>query len=119
MQSNKERDKLIKETLLGKFGYLEFKARWDELAELLDLDMQKVRYHIFKLEAQGFLKVIEKSMRSGGFTSPNVIQILGAEESNKVSFEEVIADINKRALAWEKKAQRTEALEADNTRLRN
>jgi hypothetical protein len=119
MQGNKERDRIIKEKLLEKYGYLEFKARWDELAEFLDLNMQKVRYHIFKLESQGFLRVIEKSVRSGGFTSPNIIQILGAEETNDVPIEKVLADIKERTIGLEKKALRVDVLEEENARLRN
>lgn len=118
MQGNKERDRIIKEKLLEKYGYSEFKARWDELAEFLDLDMQKVRYHIFKLETQGFLRVIERSVRSGGFTSPNVIQILNdGEQTKTVEPEEIVTDIKKYIGALEKKAQRTEALENEVRRL--
>lgn len=122
MQNRREFDEELKQKLIEKYGYGEFKAQWDELVELLNLDedpkkaLAKTKFHIMKLDSIGFLTVIDRSQRSGGFTSPNVIVING-EEGNNVAPEELVTDIKKYIIMLEKKVQRTEALEKEVGRL--
>lgn len=77
--NRKEFDEKIKKSLIVKYGVGEFKATWDEIADTMELQLQKAKYHIYKLEEQGFLKVVARSQRSGGYTSPNVITIFDEE----------------------------------------
>lgn len=91
MKNRREFDDEIKKSLIGKYGYGEIKVSWEELSELLDLPLQQVKYHTFKLEQQGFLRVISRAQRSGGYTSPNVIHILNpqTEENTEDIFRDV------------------------------
>lgn len=70
------------------------KASWEELADILDLDLPKTKYHIFKLEQQGFLRVIERAQRANGYTSPNTIKILPNTEVSGDA-EDVLSDVSK------------------------
>jgi hypothetical protein len=116
MQNRRERDEELKQKLIEKFGYGEFKASWEELSELLELDLPKTKYHIMKLDSIGFISVIDRSQRSGGYTSPNVIVINGGE-GNNIAPEDIMTDIKKYIILLEKKVQRTEVLENENRRL--
>jgi predicted ArsR family transcriptional regulator len=91
MKNRKEFDDAIKNALVEKYGYGEFKADWEEIAEVVDLNLQQAKYHIFKLQEQGFLRVISRAQRSGGYTSPNVIHILNpqTEENTEDIFRDV------------------------------
>jgi hypothetical protein len=109
-------DEELKQKLIDKYGYGEFKAQWEELAELLELDLQKTKYHIFKLDNIGFLSVIEKSQRSDGYVSPNVIIINGGENVN-ITVEDIVTDIKKYITLLEKKVRQNEALETENRKL--
>lgn len=82
--TKKEYEK-IKESLINKFGYSEFKISWDALAEFLNLSVPTTKRLIGKLEWEGFL-IIERSQNCGGYTSPNVIRIV-MEEAEEETFE--------------------------------
>jgi DNA-binding Lrp family transcriptional regulator len=91
MVNRKEFDENIKQTLLEKFGRNEFKISWEDLADALQLDLPKTKYHIFKLEQQGFLRVVERSQRANGYTSPNIIRIFAENPDS----DDVISDISR------------------------
>jgi len=102
MINRKEFDQAIQNKLVEKYGEGEFRATWHELAELLELPLAKTKYHIYKFEDQGILKVISRSQRSGGYTSPNVIRILCFKDSedsggsvSKTEAENVLAEADK------------------------
>lgn len=93
MINRKEFDEKIKEILIEKFGYNEFKISWEDLAETIGLDLPKTKYHLFKLEQQGFLRVIERSTRANGYTSPNIIRIFAKDEN--VESDEVLSEMTR------------------------
>jgi DNA polymerase elongation subunit (family B) len=119
MQNRKEFDENVKEKLIEKFGYSEFKVNWDDLAKLLELDLPKTKYHIFKLESQGFLRVIERSMRSGGYVTPNIIRILNEENIDETAPEEIVGDIRKIVKTVESDAKNLQAYKDEIIRLTN
>jgi len=119
MQNRKEFDENVKEKLIEKFGYSEFKVNWDDLAELLELDLPKTKYHIFKLESQGFLRVIERSIRSGGYVTPNIIRILNEENIDETAPEEIVGDIRKIVKTVESDAKNLQAYKDEIIRLTN
>jgi biotin operon repressor len=116
--NRKEFDNKIKDILIEKFGYKDFKISWDELSELLGLNLQKTKYHIFKLEQHGFLRVIERAQRSGGYTSPNIIRILkdiGADTN--IEPKSITGDIEKYISMLQQKANNIEEYEHEIRRL--
>lgn len=119
MQNRKEFDENVKEKLIEKFGYSEFKVNWDDLAELLELDLPKTKYHIFKLESQGFLRVIERSIRSGGYVTPNIIRILNDDNIDETAPEEIVGDIRKIVKTVETDAKNLQAYKDEIIRLTN
>lgn len=108
MINRKEFDEKIKNKLIERYGFSEFKAGWQDISKLIDLPLAKAKYHIYKLESQGFLKVIEKSQRSEGHTSPNVIRILAEPINNELidsQSDGVFDDIKKRLDDLQSKAR--------------
>lgn len=55
------------------------------------MDLPKTKYHIFKLEQQGFLRVVERLQRANGYTSPNIIRIFAENPDS----DDVISDISR------------------------
>ena len=125
MVNRKELDQKIKDALINKYGNGEFHAKWDELYELLNplnpkWSVQQIKYHIYKLEEQGFLRVVSKSKRSEGYTSPNVIKILDYEiPTTNENPEEVVNDITKQMTALRVEAKKIEYYKQEVVRLTN
>jgi nucleotidyltransferase/DNA polymerase involved in DNA repair len=107
MVNRKELDRDLKNILLKYIqvnGSDLIKLTWDDLSEVLGLDLQKTKYQIARLDQEGFLQLVERSQRSEGHTSPNIIKILSSEKSNG-NTEDVVVDIKKNLSDLQKWAQ--------------
>jgi hypothetical protein len=124
MQNRREFDEEIKQKLIKKFGYDEFKVQWqkqnerdeDGLVEILGLDLATTKYHIMKLDSQGFLTVIDRSQRSGGYTSPNII-LINKDEENDDTPEKLMVNTKKLIILREKTERQNEVLKKEVARL--
>jgi DNA-binding Lrp family transcriptional regulator len=119
----KELSEKVKGSLIVKYGYDEFKATWEQIASVLDMEVTQATYHIKKLIKEGFLELIQAAERGkDGYWSPNIFKIthegMTVNEVIHTDPETIFEDIRKQIKGITKYVTTSKDLIEENARLR-